>query len=229
MKVSVIVNCCYEGSLLSRSLESANRSIKASGFEDECELIIVADSANKTTLDTLDRSNISPSRVLRTDLSDLGMARNVGVEAAEGELILFLDGDDLWCRSWIRAAWSEYLAGPWLTILHSQYSVFFGARSEILVHPDWRDPYFDPRGLVACNSGRRYAGCGRNCCWSIRSRSAFGAGMRIGLVCRDDGQRISACLFRTVHFVKIKEATDASPCGASIGCVVGVCRLYRCE
>jgi hypothetical protein len=66
-------------------------------------------------------------------------------------LILCLDGDDLWSRNWVSAAWSEHLTSARSAILHPQYAVFFGARLEILVHSDWRDPYFDPRGLVARN------------------------------------------------------------------------------
>ena len=108
MKVSAIINCCCEGLLLQRSLDSAIRSMEAAGFTDESELIVVADSANRTTLSVLAGYGARLSRILHTDFSDLGSARNAGAEAARGELLLFLDGDDLWGFDWVRAAWSEY-------------------------------------------------------------------------------------------------------------------------
>jgi glycosyltransferase involved in cell wall biosynthesis len=151
LKVSVVINCCYEGLLLRKAIGSALWSIESSGFAEECELIVVADSPTKTTVDVLAGYRERLQQFIVTDHSDLGLARNSGGEAAQGELVLFLDGDDLWSRNWVGAAWSSHLISPAMTILHPQYAVFFGARSEILVHPDWRDPYFDPRGLVARN------------------------------------------------------------------------------
>jgi glycosyltransferase involved in cell wall biosynthesis len=151
MKVTGIVNCRYEGLLLEKSLQSAVQSIDASGFADECELVAVADNATRTTLSVLSSFGPRLGRVLETDFSDLGAARNAGAEISRGELILFLDGDDLWCRNWVAAAWAEYQRSPSQTILHPQYSIYFGSRSEVLVHADWRDPSFDPRALVACN------------------------------------------------------------------------------
>jgi glycosyltransferase involved in cell wall biosynthesis len=162
MRVTALVNCCSEGLLLKRSLDSALRSIESSGFVDQCELIVVADSTNKETLDTLARYADRINKVVRTDVSDLGLARNLGAEAARGELILFLDGDDLWCRNWISAAWSAHRASPPSVILHPQNSVFFGSSLELMVHPDWREPHFDPRGLVARNHWTSLCGVRRD-------------------------------------------------------------------
>jgi glycosyltransferase involved in cell wall biosynthesis len=161
MRISAIVNCSYEGLLLQRSIESAIRSIEASGFAEQCELVAVADNATEGTLGVLRAYGDKLSRVLETDVADLGAARNAGVQAARGELVLFLDGDDLWCRNWVAAAWAEYEISAPLTILHPQLCVFFGAKYEILVHPDWRDAYFDPRGLVARNHWTSLCGVGR--------------------------------------------------------------------
>ncbi|MCW2274667.1 glycosyltransferase [Rhodoblastus acidophilus] len=151
MKVSAIVNCRYEGGLLRPALESALRSIHASGFGCDCEVIVVADRPNNSTLAILDAYGDRVTATLRTDYGDLGAARNEGVAAARGELVLFLDGDDLWSRNWVGAAWAVHLDAPERTILHPQFAQFFGKEPKILVHTDWRDPFFDPRALVARN------------------------------------------------------------------------------
>ena len=152
MKVTVVVNCCYEGRLLSRALDSAFRSVEASGFAEECEVIAVADNPEPTTAQVLRENAGRLSRIVHTDVADLGLARNAGAAAGQGTLVMFLDADDLWSPGWVGAAWREHLEVPGLTVLHPQYSAFFGARSELLIHADWRDPGFDPRGLVARNA-----------------------------------------------------------------------------
>lgn len=151
MRVSVVINCRYEGLLVAKSIESAIASVTACDFPTDCETIVVADNASEATMNVLTRYGDRVDRLLQTNLSDLGLARNAGAEVAAGELLLFLDGDDLWCRNWVGAAWSEYVGSAKLSILHPQFAIVFGMTSEILVHPDWRDPHFDPRGLAARN------------------------------------------------------------------------------
>ena len=150
MKVSAIVNCSYEGLLLRPTLESALRSIEASGFAQECEIVVVADNANPTTLEVLASYGDRLGQIVRTDHRDLGRARNEGAAAARGELALFCDGDDLWSRNWVAAAWAEHRASARQTVLHPEFALLFGGESpKILTHADWRDGYFDPRLLVA--------------------------------------------------------------------------------
>ena len=81
-----------------------------------------------------------PSTSLYSDFSDLGSARMLVPRQPGENCFCFLDGDDLRGFDWVRAAWSEYLKSPQETIFHPQYCVFFGLRSKVLVHPDWRDP-----------------------------------------------------------------------------------------
>jgi glycosyltransferase involved in cell wall biosynthesis len=150
MKVSAIVNCSYEGLLLKPTLESVLRSVAASGFAGDCEVIVVADNATRTTLDALAGYEPRLSQIVRTRHCDLGMARNAGAAAASGELALFCDGDDLWSRNWVAAAWAEHTACARQSVLHPEFALLFGGdKPKILTHADWRDGYFDPRLLVA--------------------------------------------------------------------------------
>lgn len=151
MKVSAIVNCRGEGLLLGRALDSALHAIEKSGFAKECELIAVADRPSEATVSVLTHYADRLQRIIEVEVVDLGLARNAGVAAAQGELILFLDGDDLWSGNWVGAAWSTHCASSRAVILHPEYAVCFGARLELLVHSDWRDSDFDARGLAVRN------------------------------------------------------------------------------
>jgi glycosyltransferase involved in cell wall biosynthesis len=151
VKVSVVINCSAEGLLLRRSIESALRSAEASGLAEACEFIAVADDASHATRTVLQKYADRLTEVLHINSLDLGLARNAGVAAARGELILFLDGDDLWGRNWVGEAWQGHCGLPERVVLHPQYCIFFGARSELLIHSDWREPGYDPRGLVVRN------------------------------------------------------------------------------
>lgn len=220
MRISAIVNCRYEGLLLERSLNSALRAIESSGFVSACELIVVADCPTRTTMGVVTRYRDRIDRVIETDLSDLGLARNAGVQVSRGQLVLFLDGDDLWGRNWVQAAWSAHLSEPEGTILHPQYCVFFGGRSEVLVHPDWRDANFDPRALAVRNCWTALCGARRDvlieCPYApidVERRAGYedwswyaetvGRGLRHAVV-RD-----------TAHFIRVKQTNSLQ--GASRG------------
>ena len=59
------------------------------------ELIVVEDSSTDRTRD-IARSYAPDVRLIQTEPRGLGSARNVAVDAAAGELVAFLDSDDLW-------------------------------------------------------------------------------------------------------------------------------------
>jgi glycosyltransferase involved in cell wall biosynthesis len=149
VKLSVIVTCRWEGLMLPKAVASARQSIAQSGIAEACEILVVADAANGPTLDAAER--LEGVRLLRTEFADPGEARNEAARQARGALLLPMDGDDLWGSGWVGAAWRAYGEAGGQTILHPQFCAFFGAREELMVQPDWREPGYDPRGLVARN------------------------------------------------------------------------------
>ena len=198
MKVSAIVNCSYEGLLLKPTLDSVLRSVAASGFARDCEIIVVADQASETTLDALAGYEPRLSQIVRTRHGDLGMARNEGAAAACGELALFCDGDDLWSGNWIAAAWAEHRASARQVVLHPEFALLFGGDS----------PKFSrtPTGATATSirafwwraaTGFRCAACGARRCWSFplsaHRRRAWPRDRGLELVRRTDRPRLSPC------------------------------------
>jgi glycosyltransferase involved in cell wall biosynthesis len=91
MKVSIIITCYNYGAYLDESLQSAlNQTYK------NCEVIIVddasTDSFTKERLDCLEKEGI---RIIRHSSNQgVAAARNTGIAAATGEVILPLDADD---------------------------------------------------------------------------------------------------------------------------------------
>jgi hypothetical protein len=142
-------------------------------------------------------------------------------------LILCLDGDDLWCRNWVSAAWAEHLTSTGWVILHPRHAVFFGAQLEILVHSDWRDPYFDPRALVSRNYWISLCGVRRDLlvdCPFPKTDASRGIGHEDWSWYRDTIARGVAhvTVANTVHFVRLKTVNSRQRASQGYFCTPSV-------
>ncbi|GHG67546.1 glycosyltransferase family A protein [Comamonas sp. JC664] len=77
-----------------RLLEAALDSVFAQE-EQDFEVLVVDDGSTDDTLETLARYG-ERVRVLQQRNAGPGAARNLGIQAARGEYVAFLDSDDLW-------------------------------------------------------------------------------------------------------------------------------------
>jgi hypothetical protein len=112
--LSVVVACFDMGALVRETVESIWTSERIPD-----ELILVDDgSRTSETLETIAsleaaaRDRRLPLQVLRQDNRGLAAARNRGLEAAAGELVSFIDGDDLIEPSFYRLASAVLLENP---------------------------------------------------------------------------------------------------------------------
>jgi glycosyltransferase involved in cell wall biosynthesis len=135
--ITAVLNVHREGILARSSLLSIARArqvAEAAGVS--VEVLAVADCSDRATLDTL--AAAAGVQVLETDVDDLGLARNVGVAAATGQYMAFLDGDDLWGPGWLLAAYAASTAESRAVVWHPEASLYFGPEQEPfwLLHPD---------------------------------------------------------------------------------------------
>lgn len=91
---SVIVPAHNSASYIQKGLGS----IRAQTFTDY-ELIVVCDSCTDYT--DMVAAQFWPDKVITTDFGMDGLARNAGIDAAEGEWLLFLDDDDWWIHEYV--------------------------------------------------------------------------------------------------------------------------------
>ena len=90
---SIIVPAHNSAEYLPRCL----MSIKDQSFKDY-ELIVVADACTDNTAKV---ANWYTDKVIETNYGRDGLARNAGLDAAEGEWLLFLDDDDWWIHEYV--------------------------------------------------------------------------------------------------------------------------------
>ncbi len=90
-KISVVMPACNA----EHTIEQSVRSGLSQTFQD-LELIAVDDGSRDGTLAVLGRISDPRLRVLSVAQAGPSRARNVGLEAARGELVAFLDADDVW-------------------------------------------------------------------------------------------------------------------------------------
>lgn len=157
--VTCIVNGHREGRIFYSSLMSVERAINHSikcGLRAACHIVL--DRSNKDTVEIAEKfsdrcSNSGiPLQISRVDYGDLSLARNHGVNECDSEYICFLDGDDLWCKTWIVDSVQAAKKFGDNYIFHPEYNIYFGGRSDhVLHHVDMEDPDFHMNAFYRLN------------------------------------------------------------------------------
>jgi glycosyltransferase involved in cell wall biosynthesis len=124
--VSVVMPV-YQGE---RYLGEALDSALAQEYEP-LEIIVVDDGSTDASAAI---ARARPVRYVRLEHQGLARARNAGIEAARGEIVAFLDADDVWLPGGLEARVSHLLANPELGYVLSRMEVFFEPGTE---RPSW--------------------------------------------------------------------------------------------
>lgn len=97
--VSVVLNTFNRADVVSRAIDS----VLAQSWRD-LELVVVDDGSHDATREVVTSNRDARLRYVHRTNGGLAAARNTGLEASRGELVAFLDDDDL-----VRPAWLDRL------------------------------------------------------------------------------------------------------------------------
>lgn len=121
--VSVIVCTRNRSEAMTRLLEQLEHLVVPAGLR--WELIVVDNASTDDTAAMLASVHTSlPMRVVREGVTGLSRARNRGIAAARGDLLLFTDDDCLPDAHWLATIYEEFTRTPSLGVLGGRVELF---------------------------------------------------------------------------------------------------------
>ena len=134
--VSVVV-CTYNRS---RQLETALLHIASAAARTPLavEIVVVDNNSRDDTKAAVDRaggSSAFPVRYLLEPAQGLSFARNRGLKAAQGSIIVFTDDDCIVDPGWIAALWSEFAADPDVAIVGGRVDLYSTEDQPVSIRP----------------------------------------------------------------------------------------------
>ena len=144
MVITAVMTGHREGLIAGPSLASFREAIDhARTFGLSIEPVIVLDRPDELTRAIFEEHGVLGARLVTTDYGDPALARMRGVAEGNGELVTFLDADDLWSFNWLTAACAFVCREGAKTIGHSELNIIFGGEKLIWLHADSTWPEFD--------------------------------------------------------------------------------------
>ncbi|AEA97776.1 glycosyltransferase family 2 protein [Alteromonas mediterranea] len=107
MDISVVITTCNRPAFLKEALEG----IAAQTYKPK-EVIVVNDCSEISYESALDAiKKVNGKHILLKERSGANRARNIGIEECSGEIIAFLDDDDIWLPNYLSEISEQYQSG----------------------------------------------------------------------------------------------------------------------
>lgn len=120
--LSVVITCFNVGTLLRKAVDSVVSQLTQDLPSEQWELIVVddasSDPATQAVLLSLQKDSSAPRLLFQSRNSGVSAARNAGANAATGEWLAFLDGDDCWAPGRfeiLQTALTKYSDSSWIS------------------------------------------------------------------------------------------------------------------
>lgn len=142
--VTCVLNAHKESHYVHPTIQSMERAAEyARSCGLDVEMVAVLDNSDASTVEIVRRDAPSSMRVETVNYGDVAHARNHAVRCATGRYTAFVDGDDLWGKSWLTDAYIMAEGEKRDLILHPQYNVYYGNGQEyVMQHLDMESRVF---------------------------------------------------------------------------------------
>ena len=145
--VSVVIPCYNQGILLTEAIKSVLDQTYTN-----FEIIVVDDGSDDfETLSILDRIDNPQIKVLRTANGGLATARNMGIAASTGAIILPLDADDMIAPTYLEKGVAVFAGDSESGVVYSMADKF-GAANGLWPLPEYSSSLILKENMVFCSA-----------------------------------------------------------------------------
>lgn len=148
-----MINAHREGHILCATISSVKRAVShAHECGLSCAVLVVLDNPDNATREIVLRECEGFADVHQVNFKDLAYSRNYASEISTGKYTTFVDGDDLWCKSWLVESFVTAEKSSKSVVLHPEYNIFFdGDYNHVFHHVDMEDSDFEYELIFTMN------------------------------------------------------------------------------
>ena len=140
MKYSVVIPLYNKAECVKHTIESV-----LAQTIDDFEIVVIDDGSTDSGASVVQGINDNRIRLIQQENQGVSAARNTGISNAKGEIVAFLDADDIWMPDFLATVEILFNEFPEANIACINYQVSYGNR---VIAPEWKSVDNDTDCLV---------------------------------------------------------------------------------